>query len=63
MPRLIGEEPVDLRSIMAELEQRYILEALCQAGGVIAEAARSLSLQRTTLIEKMRKLGISKEAA
>ena len=59
---LIGDEPVDLRAIIAELEQRYIDEALRKANGVVAEAARSLSLQRTTLIEKMRKLGLSKAA-
>jgi sigma-54 specific flagellar transcriptional regulator A len=60
---LIGDDPVDLRSIIADLEQRYILEALERADGVVAEAARALSLQRTTLIEKMRKLGLSKAAA
>jgi sigma-54 specific flagellar transcriptional regulator A len=59
---LIGDRPVDLRSIVAELEQAYIEEALAKANGVVAEAARSLSLQRTTLIEKMRKLGLSKAA-
>ncbi|HKC03541.1 MAG TPA: sigma-54 dependent transcriptional regulator [Sphingomicrobium sp.] len=59
---LIGEAPVDLRSLVAKLEERYILEALLQAGGVVAEAARTLKLQRTTLIEKMRKLGLSKAA-
>jgi len=59
---LIGETPVDLRSLVAELEERYILEALLQAGGVVAAAARTLKLQRTTLIEKMRKLGLSKAA-
>lgn len=59
---LIGEEPVDLRSVLAELEHRYILEALRQADGVVAEAARALTLHRTTLIEKMRKYGLAKAA-
>lgn len=54
--------PVDLRSIIAEIEHRYIAEALRQAGGNVAEAARSLSLQRTTLIEKMRKYGLARAA-
>jgi len=58
------DEPVDLRMIVADLEHRYISEALRQADGVVAEAARSLSLQRTTLIEKMRKYGlVAREAA
>ena len=59
-PALNGE-PVDLRMIVADLEHRYIAEALAQANGVVAEAARALSLQRTTLIEKMRKYGFVKD--
>ena len=47
--------PVALRDMLAEIERRYIEEALTQSEGVIADAARLLSLQRTTLIEKMRK--------
>jgi sigma-54 specific flagellar transcriptional regulator A len=47
--------PVALRDMLAEIERRYIEEALSQSEGVIADAARMLSLQRTTLIEKMRK--------
>jgi sigma-54 specific flagellar transcriptional regulator A len=48
-------QPVALRDMLAEIERRYIEEALTQSEGVIADAARLLSLQRTTLIEKMRK--------
>ncbi len=46
---------VDLRSVLAEIERRYIEQALDHSSGVVADAARMLSLQRTTLIEKMRK--------
>ena len=46
---------VDLRSVLAEIERRYIEQALDHSCGVVADAARMLSLQRTTLIEKMRK--------
>ncbi|MFN3389054.1 MAG: helix-turn-helix domain-containing protein, partial [Allosphingosinicella sp.] len=53
--QLVRGAPVDLRALLAETEQRYIEEALKLANGVIADAARLLSLQRTTLIEKMRK--------
>ena len=59
---ILGGGPVDLRTVVAELEHRYISEALDRAEGVVAEAARLLSLQRTTLIEKMRKYGIAKAA-
>ena len=48
-------QPVALRDMLAEIERRYIEEALSLSDGVIADAARMLSLQRTTLIEKMRK--------
>jgi sigma-54 dependent transcriptional regulator, flagellar regulatory protein len=52
---MTGAQPVALRDMLAEIERRYIEEALTQSDGVIADAARMLSLQRTTLIEKMRK--------
>ena len=52
---LTRERPVALKDMLADIEQRYIEEALTASGGVIADAARMLSLQRTTLIEKMRK--------
>jgi sigma-54 dependent transcriptional regulator, flagellar regulatory protein len=46
---------IDLRAILHNLEGRYIGEALDRSGGVVADAARLLGLQRTTLIEKMRR--------
>ncbi len=52
------ENPVALRDMLAEIERRYIEEALAASDGVIADAARMLSLQRTTLIEKMRKYDV-----
>ena len=58
----LGEGPVDLRKMMADLEYRYIAEALKVSEGTVADAARMLSLQRTTLIEKMRKHGLAKAA-
>jgi len=33
-------------------------KALARAGGVVAHAARLLCLRRTTLVEKLRKLGM-----
>jgi sigma-54 specific flagellar transcriptional regulator A len=58
----LGDGPVDLRRMMADLEYRYIAEALRVSEGVVADAARLLTLQRTTLIEKMRKHGLAKAA-
>lgn len=59
MPSLAQDQPVPLRAMLAEIEQRYIQQALELSGGVVADAARLLSLQRTTLIEKMRKYDLS----
>jgi sigma-54 specific flagellar transcriptional regulator A len=55
-----ASEPIDLKSIVAEVEHDHIRRALDQANGVVADAARLLSLQRTTLIEKMNKYGLRK---
>jgi sigma-54 dependent transcriptional regulator, flagellar regulatory protein len=49
------QDGIDLRAIMHEIEGRYIGEALSRSNGVVADAARLLGLQRTTLIEKMRR--------
>jgi DNA-binding NtrC family response regulator len=50
---------VDLKSILTALEQAYIVAALQASGGAVAASAKRLGLQRTTLIEKMRRLHIS----
>ena len=49
---------LDLKAILAAMEQAYIIEALQASGGAIAASAKRLGLQRTTLIEKMRRLQI-----
>jgi sigma-54 dependent transcriptional regulator, flagellar regulatory protein len=48
-------EPIALKQLLADIERRHIEEALRRSDGIVAEAARLLTLQRTTLIEKMRK--------
>jgi sigma-54 dependent transcriptional regulator, flagellar regulatory protein len=58
----LSDRPVDLRKMIGDLEYRYISEALRVSEGVVADAARLLSLQRTTLIEKMRKHGLARAA-
>ena len=45
------------------LEQRYIREALARADGTIAGAARLLGMQRTTLVEKLRKYRLTADVA
>ena len=56
------DEPIDLKQHMADTERALIISALDQTGWVNAHAAKLLTLQRTTLVEKMRKYGISEEA-
>jgi sigma-54 specific flagellar transcriptional regulator A len=53
-------EPIDLKFRLNEIERDLIVAALDQTDWVIAHAAKWLKLQRTTLVEKMRKHGISK---
>ena len=60
LPIPATSDTVDLKSIVAEVEHDHIRRALDQANGVVADAARLLSLQRTTLIEKMNKYGLRK---
>jgi DNA-binding NtrC family response regulator len=49
---------IDLKRLLADMESAYITEALTASGGAIAATAKLLGLQRTTLIEKMRRLQI-----
>lgn len=51
----LGEEGINLKETLDELENRLILDALQKAGGVKNKAAKLLGLNRTTLIEKMKK--------
>lgn len=51
----------DLKQYLAEIERQYIAAALAKAEGVIADAARLLSMQRTTFIEKMKRLDVQKD--
>ena len=58
-PRLGVDGGVDLKRILTDMETAYIQEALNLSGGAVAATAKLLGLQRTTLIEKMRRLGIA----
>jgi sigma-54 dependent transcriptional regulator, flagellar regulatory protein len=54
--------PIDLRKLLETMELDRINAALNAADGVISEAARLLTLKRTTLVEKMRKYGMTRYA-
>lgn len=53
---------VDLKSLLRQMEVHLIEQALERAQGVVSQAAKLLSLQRTTLVEKMKKLGLTSVA-
>ncbi|MBB2495891.1 sigma-54 dependent transcriptional regulator [Aquipseudomonas ullengensis] len=53
-------EGLDLKDYLGNLEQGLIQQALDDAGGVVARAAERLRIRRTTLVEKMRKYGMSR---
>ncbi|MEA5114335.1 MAG: sigma-54 dependent transcriptional regulator [Geobacteraceae bacterium] len=54
----VSEQGVDLVKTVNEIEKKMICDALALAKGVKAKAAAMLGLNRTTLVEKMRRLGI-----
>ncbi|MGB5075902.1 MAG: sigma-54 dependent transcriptional regulator [Sphingorhabdus sp.] len=59
-PVAVGPQPVNLKDMVETVEIEQIRRALEAADGVISEAARLLTLKRTTLIEKIRKYGFAK---
>ncbi len=54
-----SDQPINLKDMIETMELERITIALGMADGVISEAARLLTLKRTTLIEKMRKYGVA----
>ncbi|WP_370305754.1 sigma-54 dependent transcriptional regulator [Sinimarinibacterium flocculans] len=56
-------EGMNLKDHIEHIELTLIRQALEQAGGVVAHAAKLLSTRRTTLVEKLRKYGLNREVA
>jgi len=54
----LPESGLDLRAHLLSIERALVQQALQRANGTVAHAARLLNLRRTTLVEKLRKLGI-----
>jgi sigma-54 specific flagellar transcriptional regulator A len=52
---VVPPQGLDLREHLGNIEKQLIRSALDQADGTVAKAARLLGLQRTTLVEKLRK--------
>ena len=56
--KILSSEGVDLNLVLDELENNMIIQALEMSKGVKSKAASLLGLNRTTLIEKMKKKSI-----
>jgi DNA-binding NtrC family response regulator len=54
----LPQQGVDLKTILSDIEDSLILQALSRTGGNKNQASKLLSLNRTTLIEKMKKKGL-----
>ena len=58
-PRL-PRNGLDLKEHLSNLEVGFIKQALDDANGVVAQAAKRLGMRRTTLVEKLRKYGLQR---
>lgn len=52
---------LDLKAHLSNLESSLIQQALEECDGVVAHAAKTLRMRRTTLVEKMRKYGLQRQ--
>ncbi len=55
---LVSSEGVDMNQVIAEIERQMIQQALVLENGVKARAADLLNINRTTLVEKIKRLGL-----
>ena len=60
-PRL-PRNGLDLKEHLSNLEVGYIRQALDEANGIVAQAAKRLGMRRTTLVEKLRKYGLQRSS-
>lgn len=59
----IPDDGINFSSIISQMERELILQCLQKTGGNKRQAARLLNLSRTTLIDKLHRLGISDSPA
>lgn len=55
----IPEQGINLEALVNDFENKLILQAIEKAGGVKSRAAQLLQINRTTLVEKMKKKGLT----
>lgn len=53
---LVTDEGIDMNRVIADIERQMIVQALTLGNGVKARAADLLSINRTTLVEKIKRL-------
>jgi DNA-binding NtrC family response regulator len=58
----IPEEGIDFNELVSQFEKDVLLNALSKSNGVKNRAAKLLNLNRTTLVEKLKRLNISSES-
>jgi sigma-54 specific flagellar transcriptional regulator A len=56
----LPNDGLDLKEHLSQLEYTLIKQAIDDADGVVAHAAKRLRMRRTTLVEKMRKYGLQR---
>ena len=59
---VLPADGISLKDHLLDIERDYIQQALDRSQGNVSKAARLLNLQRTTLIEKINKLGLKEPA-
>ena len=59
-PPRLPREGLDLKEHLSKVEVDLIRQALEEADGVVAHAAKRLRMRRTTLVEKLRKYGLQR---
>ncbi len=55
----LPDGPFDLKTYLEEIEKDLLLQALALCDQVVARAAERLGLRRTTMVEKLKKYGLS----
>lgn len=58
----LPRDGINLKEHLSHLEVNLIRQALHEADGVVAHAAKLLTMRRTTLVEKLRKYGLQRNA-
>ncbi|MFT4045605.1 MAG: sigma-54 dependent transcriptional regulator [Solimonas sp.] len=61
-PSVLPAEGLNLKDHIEAIELALIRQALSHSGGVVTHAAKLLHTRRTTLVEKLRRYGLSREA-